>query len=53
MDALAMGNYGPYVWSCFALAFVIVVYTDWRSRVQHRRVYRDIEVQIKALEDRR
>jgi len=52
MDALAMGNYGPYVWSCFALAFIIVVFVEWRSRVRHHRVYRDIEVQIKALEDR-
>ncbi len=52
MDALTMGNYGLYVWSCFTLAFIIVACIDWLSRVQHRRVYRDIEVQIKALEER-
>ena len=52
MDALAMGNYGIYVWSCFALTFVVVVIADWRSRVHHKRVYREIEVRIKALEER-
>ncbi len=52
MDALAMGDYGPYVWSCFALTLIVVVVSDWRSRVRHKRVYRDIEVRIKALEER-
>jgi heme exporter protein CcmD len=52
MDALAMGNYGIYVWSCFALTLIVVVFSDWRSRVRHKQVYRDIEVRIKALEGR-
>ena len=52
MDALTMGNYGPYVWSCFALTFIIVVFSEWRSRARHKEVYRDIEVRIKALEER-
>jgi heme exporter protein CcmD len=52
MDALLMGNYGPYVWSCFALTLIVIVFSEWRSRVRHARVYRDIEVRIKALEER-
>ena len=52
MEALAMGNYGPYVWSCFALTLIVVVVVDWRSRVRHNRIYRDVEVRIKALEER-
>ena len=52
MDALAMGNYGPYVWSCFALTLIVVVISDWRARTRHKQVYRDIEVRIKALEER-
>ena len=52
MDTLAMGNYGVYVWSCFALTFAVIVLSEWYSRVRHRRVYRDIEVRIKALEER-
>lgn len=51
MDALAMGNYGAYVWSCFALTFIVMVFSDWRARVRQNQVYRDIEVRIKALEE--
>jgi len=52
MEKLAMGNYGIYVWSCFALTAAVVVFSDWRARLRHKRVYRDIEVRIKALEER-
>ena len=52
MEKLAMGGYGAYVWSCFFLTFFVVVFTDWRARLRHRRVYRNIEVRLKALEDR-
>ncbi len=51
MEALAMGGYGAYVWTCFALATVVLIICDWRARLRHRRVYRDIEVRIKALGD--
>ncbi len=52
MENLAMGGYGAYVWSCFALTFVTVVFSEWRARIKHKRVYRDIEVRLKALEER-
>lgn len=52
MDAFSMGSYGVYVWSCFALTVVVVVLMDWSSRRRQKRIFRDIEVQIKALEDR-
>ena len=52
MDGLAMGGYGAYVWSCYTLTLVIVVFSVWRARLRQRRVYRDIEVRLKALEDR-
>mgnify|MGYP001815660286 FL=1 len=52
MDSFAMGGYGAYVWSCVALTFVIVVISDWRARLRHKRIYRDFEVRLKALEDR-
>ena len=47
-----MGDYGFYVWSCFGLTLLVIIITDWRSRVHHRQIYRDIEVRIKALEER-
>ena len=52
MDFFAMGGYGAYVWSCVALTFVIVLIIDWRARLRHKRIYREIEVRLKALEDR-
>ena len=48
---LSMGGYGAYVWTCYALAAVVLVICEWRARLRHRRVYRDIEVRIKALGD--
>ena len=52
MDKLAMGNYGGFVWSCFALAFAVVVINEWLARRRHRLAYRDVEVLIKAVEER-
>lgn len=49
MEALAMGSYGAYVWSCFALTGAVLVFCEWRARVRHRHVLRDIEVRVKAL----
>ena len=46
-----MGGYGGYVWTCFIMAGVVLVICEWRARLRHRRVYRDIEVRIKALGD--
>ena len=48
---LSMGGYGAYVWTCFTLTAVVIVICEWRARLRHRRVYRDIEVRIKALGD--
>lgn len=52
MVDVGMGNYGIYVWSSFGLTVLVVVLSDWRARVRHKRIYRDIEVRIKALEER-
>ena len=51
MDALAMGNYGPYVWSCYGLSLIVIVFSQWRARARHKLIYREIEVRIKALEE--
>ena len=52
MDKLAMVGYAAYVWSCFALSFAIWFFNGWLARKRHRTVYRDIEVRIKAVEER-
>ena len=51
MESLSMGGYGAYVWTCFAMTAVVIIICEWRARLRHRRVYRDIEVRIKALGD--
>jgi heme exporter protein CcmD len=51
MNALAMGDYGAYVWSCIILTAAVLIICDWRARLRQRRVYRDIVVRIKALGD--
>ncbi len=51
METFSMGGYGAFVWSCFALTVVVLIILDWRARLRQRRVYRDIEVRIKALGD--
>ena len=52
MEGLSMCGYGAYVWSCFALVTAVVIICEWRARLRLRRVYRDIEVRVKALGDR-
>ena len=47
-----MGGYAAYVWTCFAVTFAIFVLNEWRARSHHRSVYRDIEVRVKAVEDK-
>ena len=49
MDAFAMGGYGAYVWTCYLMTALVLIVCDWRARLRQRRVYRDIEVRIKAL----
>lgn len=53
MELLSMGGYGAYVWSCYGLTFAVLIILEWRARLRHRKVYRDIEVRIKALGDSR
>jgi heme exporter protein CcmD len=50
MEALAMGGYGAYVWTCFGLTLAVLIINEWRIRARQASVYRDIEVRIKALE---
>lgn len=53
MDALAMGSYGAYVWVCFGLTYAVIGVSEWLARSRQKAVYREIEVRIKALEERK
>jgi heme exporter protein CcmD len=46
-----MGGYGAYIWSSFALTAIVLLVCEWRARVRHKHVYRDIEVRVTALGD--
>lgn len=51
MESFVMGGYGVYVWVCFGLTFGVIAVSDLLARSRQRKVYRDIEVRIKALEE--
>ena len=41
-----------FVAACFILTALVVVVIEWQARKHHRNVYRDIEVRVKAVEER-
>ena len=51
MDALAMGDYGAYVWSSFALTFTVAIIAAVQSRLRHAKMLRDIRTRISAMEN--
>jgi heme exporter protein CcmD len=51
IEKLGMSGYGFYVWTSFALALIVVIVNEWSARRRYRKVYRDIEVRIRTLED--
>jgi len=48
MELFAMGKYGPYIWSSFALMIFVVVACTVQARKRHRDVYRRIERDLKS-----
>ncbi len=53
MEKISMGAYGAYVWTCYGFALLVVVLNEWRARRRHRIEYRDVEVLVKAIEEKR
>ena len=50
MDAFAMGEYGAYVWSSFALTFTVVLIAALQSRHRHHKMLRDVRIRLAAME---
>ncbi len=50
-EAFTMGNYGAYVWTCFGLTALVFVIIEWRTRARHKKIYRDVELRIRAAEE--
>ena len=53
MEALQMGKYGFYVWTCFGLTLSVLIFNEWRARQRQRQMFRDVQVRVKATEERR
>lgn len=44
-EFIAMGSYGGYIWSCYAVTVVMLIYSAWSAR-------RDLREQIGAARRR-
>ena len=50
MEQFAMGEYGPFVWSCYLLTLVVVVISIVQAKRRHRSVADGIKRGLKAEE---
>ncbi|NOX68680.1 MAG: heme exporter protein CcmD [Gammaproteobacteria bacterium] len=48
MEIFAMGKYGAYVWSSFALMFMVMIACVVQARSRHRKMFRQIESRLKS-----
>lgn len=49
-EALAMGNYGAYVWSSFGLTLIVLVICVAQGKRRHARIVHDVKTRIRAME---
>jgi len=49
-DAMTMGNYGVYVWSCFGLTLIVLIVCTVQAWQRHRTILNNIRTQIRAME---
>jgi heme exporter protein CcmD len=50
MEALAMGKYGAYVWTSFALTLIVMVICVWQARSRQARTLKQITARLNAME---
>jgi heme exporter protein CcmD len=49
-DALAMGGYGPFVWSSFGLTLAGMVTCIWQARAAQAKTQRVLRSRLEAME---
>lgn len=49
-ELLSMGNYGTFVWGSYGLTLIVMLACIAQARSRQRRVYRQIESRLKAME---
>jgi heme exporter protein CcmD len=50
MEALAMGGYGAYVWSSFALTLIVVIICVVQVKRRHQQVINEIKTHLRAMD---
>ena len=50
MDALAMGDYGAYVWSCFGLTLIVLIVCTVQAKRRHSNVFSSVKTRLRAME---
>ncbi len=50
-DELEAGAW-TFISACLILTGLVVVFIEWTARLHHRNICRDIEVRVKAVEER-
>lgn len=46
-EFLAMGNHGIYVWTCYGLTLVAIIYLVWQANAQRQRFFKEQIQQLK------
>ena len=50
MELFAMGDYGPYVWSCYSLTLIVVVISTVQGKRRHQLISDQVARQLKLKE---
>lgn len=50
MEKFAMGDYGAYIWSSYALTVIVVVIASIQGYLRHTKALSDIRANLKAME---
>ena len=53
MEMLAMGEYGPFVWSSYLLTLIVVVASTVQGKRRHRQIEEGIRRRLKIEETSR
>jgi len=49
-ETMAMGEYGPYVWSSFGLTLIVLAICVVQGMLRHKAVLKDVKTRIRAME---
>ena len=52
MESLAMGGYGAYVWSCFALTAAVLIIATVQARHRQQKIVRELRARARAASEK-